>query len=119
MKPAINDIPGIGPAAVATLAEHRIKSLTSLARASVEKVSAIPGFSEARATKVIAAAAELLAAPEITQTTKGKDKKDKKDKKDNKSKGKGKEKGKGKSKDKKDKKGKGKGKGKGKKKSKK
>ena len=45
MKPAIIDIKGIGPAAVETLAEHRIKSVNALARASIEKITAIPGFS--------------------------------------------------------------------------
>ncbi|MEN8106624.1 MAG: helix-hairpin-helix domain-containing protein [Pseudomonadota bacterium] len=115
MKPAIIDIPGIGPAAAETLAEHRIRSLAGLARASVEKITAIPGFSEARATQVIAAAAELLAASGTTPAAKdageesgkktksgGKGKKDKK-KKD---KGKGKNKGKGKGKNKGKKKGK-------------
>jgi hypothetical protein len=119
MKPAIIDIPGIGPAAAEALAEHRIRGVVSLARASVEKVSAIPGFSEARAAQVIAAAAELLAASGTPPSTKdegkesgkktksgGKGKKDKKDKK-KKDKGKGKNKRKGK--------GKGKGKKKGKK----
>ena len=111
MKPAIIDIPGIGPAAAEALAEHRIKTLAGLARASVEKVSAVPGFSEARAAKVIAAANQLLPTPDETPAVKdtatGKDK-DKKDKKG--------KKGKGKKKDKKNKgKKKGKGKGKGKK----
>ena len=114
MKPVITDISGIGPAAAETLAEHRIKTLTSLARASVEKIAAIPGFSETRAANVIAAAAELLAAsgstPPATNTAEepadktssgNKGKKDKKDKKtkdkkkkDKKKKGKGKVKGK-------------------------
>jgi NAD-dependent DNA ligase len=114
MKPAIIDIPGIGPAAAEALAEHRVKSLASLARASVETISAIPGFSEARAAKVIAAAAELLAltgnTPPVKDKAKPQDASDKsggKGKKDKKNKGKGK-KGKGK-------KGKGKGKKKGKK----
>ena len=114
MKPAIIDIAGIGPAAVKALAEHRIRTLASLSKASVQKITAIPGFSEIRATQVIADAAELLAASGITQPAKEnksgkKDKTGGKDKKDKKKKGKGK----------KDKKGKGKGKGKGKKKGKK
>ena len=109
MNPTIIDIPGIGPAAAEALAEHRIKTVAGLARASVEKVSAVPGFSEARAAKVIAAANQLLPTPDETpavkDTASGKDKKDKKGKK-----------GKGKKKDKKNKgKKKGKGKGKGKK----
>ena len=117
MNPTIIDIPGIGPAAAEALAEHRIKTVAGLARASVEKVSAVPGFSEARAAKVIAAANQLLPTPDKTPAVKdtatGKDK-DKKDKKGKKGKGKGK--GKGKKKDKKNKgKKKGKGKGKGKK----
>ena len=112
MKPAIIDITGIGPAAAATLAEHRIRTVASLARAPVEKITAVPGFSEARAARVIAAAAELLAASgttpaaedeatESTEKTKagGKEKKDKKDKKGkSKGKAKGKSKGKGKGK---------------------
>jgi NAD-dependent DNA ligase len=114
MKPAIIDIPGIGPAAAEALAEHRIRTLAALARASVEKISSIPGFSEARAARVIAAAAELNAAsgtpPAATdegasakrEKAAGKGKKDKK-------------KGKGKDKKKDKKKGKGKGKKKGKK----
>ncbi len=115
MKPAIIDIPGIGPAAAAALAEHRIKTLAELARASVETVSAVPGFSEARAIKVIAAANELLPAATTVKDESGdKPLKDRKAKKD---KGKDK-KGKGKKK-KKDKKNKGKKKDKGKKKGKK
>ena len=114
MKPVINDIPGIGPAAVATLGEHRIKDLASLAKASIEQITAIPGFSEARAAQVISAAAELLAASGTTQPatdkeaavkkskTAGKGKKDKKEKK----KGKGKDKKKDKKKGKEKKKGK-------------
>ena len=119
MKPAIIDIPGIGPAAAAALGEHRIKTLASLARAPVEKITAVPGFSEARALRVIAAAADLLATSATSQATEtetaaaGKQvkagDKGKKDKK-----GKRKDKGKGK-KEKKDKKGTGKGKKKGKK----
>ena len=113
MNPTIIDIPGIGPAAAEALAEHRIKTVAGLASASVEKVSAVPGFSEARAAKVIAAANELLPAPDETpavkDTASSKDKKDKKGKK-----GKGKGKGK-KNKDKKKGKGKNKGKKKGKK----
>jgi len=108
MKPAIIDIPGIGPAAAETLAEHYIRGLGDLAGASVEKIASIPGFSETRATNVIVAAAELLAASGITQPAKDKEKKSGKknkaggkSKKDKKNKGKGKGKGKGKNKGKK------------------
>ena len=120
MKPVITDISGIGPAAAAALGDHRIKSVASLARASVETVTAVPGFSEARAVRVIAAANELLVVSATSQSTDeetaeqlksgGKDKKGKKDKKNKKDKRKGKgkkdkgkrrKKGKGKKKDKK------------------
>ena len=114
MKPVITDITGIGPAAAATLTEHRIKTVANLAKASVEKIAAIPGFSAARAEQVIAAAGELLAESGTTPAARddvtesgektragGKDKKGKKDKKDKKKKNKGKGKGKGKKKDKK------------------
>jgi len=97
MKPGIIDITGIGPAAAAALSDHGFASLKSVATSTVEKISEVPGFSEARAAKVIAAAAELL--PAETESGKKKDKKDKKNKK-----------GKDKKKGKKDKKGKGKGK---------
>lgn len=120
MKPAIIDIAGIGPAAVKALAEHGIRTVANLSRASVTKIASVPGFSEARATQVIADAAELLAAAGLTQPAKEKEsgKKDKAGGK-GKRKDKGKKDKKKKGKDKKDKKGKGKGKGKGKKKGKK
>ena len=111
MKPVITDITGIGPAAAEALSEHRIKTVARLASASVETITAIPGFSAARAEWVIAAAGELLAesgtTPAATDTGKEssnkdkKDKKKKKKKKKNKGKDKKKGKGKGKKKDKK------------------
>ena len=109
MEPEIIDIPGIGPAAAAALDEHGITSLADLANASVETITTVPGFSEARAVRVLAAATELLPASGITPSAKekksgkkdkaaGKGKKGKKDKKDkkkkDKKKGKGKKKGK-------------------------
>jgi len=120
MKPVITDIPGVGPAAAAALGEHHIKTLAKLASASVEAVSAVPGFSESRAARVIAAAGELLAASGTSQTAKDKGGKSvKEDKPAGKGKGKGKKDKKDKKKKDKDKKkGKGKGKGKDKKKGK-
>ena len=104
MKPVITDITGIGPAAAETLAEHRIKTVARLATASVETITAIPGFSAARAERVIAAAGELLAesgtTPAATDTGKESSNKDKKDKKKKKKKNKGKDKKKGKGKSK-------------------
>jgi len=81
MKPAITDITGIGPAAAAALGEQGFDSLKALARASVEQVSAVPGFSAARAQKVIAAAAELLATIPAEPTVTDEPEKDRKDKK--------------------------------------
>jgi hypothetical protein len=111
VKPVITDITGIGPGAAEALAEHRIKTVARLATASVETITAIPGFSAARAEWVIAAAGELLVesgtTPVATDTEKESSNKDKKDKKGKKKKNKGKDKKKGK------------GKGKGKKKDKK
>lgn len=103
MEPEIIDITGIGPAAAATLDEHGITNLADLANASVEEITTVPGFSEARAVRVLAAATELLAASGITPSAEekksgkkdkaaGKDKKDKKGKKDKKKKDKGKDK---------------------------
>jgi len=100
MKPTITDITGIGPAAAATLGEQGFDSVKALARASAEQVSAVPGFSAARAQKVIAAAAELLAtstAETAASDAPEKDRKDKK-KKDKQKKGKKGKKDKGKNK---------------------
>lgn len=93
MKLAIVDITGIGPAAATTLAEYGFSSLKSVAKSTVEKLAEVPGFSEARAEKVIAAAAELL--PSEIESSGKKDKKGKKGKK-NKDKKKGKKDKKGK-----------------------
>jgi len=107
MKPAITDIAGIGPAAATALAEHGFSSIKSLATSSVEALAAVPGFSTARAAKVIAAATELLPAQPDTGSKPGKGKDKKKDKKDKKGKkGKKDKKGKKGKKDKKGKKGK-------------
>jgi Holliday junction resolvasome RuvABC DNA-binding subunit len=104
MKQAITEITGIGPAAAAALGEQGFDSVRALARASVEQVSAVPGFSAARAQKVITAAADLLATSTAETATSDKPEKVRKDKKDKKKKDK-KDK---KKKDKKDKKDKGK-----------
>jgi len=106
MEQGIIDITGIGPAAANTLAEHGYSTLKSVAATSVEKLAEVPGFSEARAAKVIAAAAELQPAKAEPASKKGKkDKGPKKDKKGKKvKKGKKGKKGKDKKKDKKGKK---------------
>jgi predicted RecB family nuclease len=107
MNPTITDVPGIGPTTAEALAEHRIKTVRALANASLEKIAAVPGFSEARAAKVKAAAAALLAnraagaplpeeAPPEETPEKTKQKADKKDKKKEKKDKKGKKPKKGK-----------------------
>ncbi|MDX1697425.1 MAG: helix-hairpin-helix domain-containing protein [Thiohalobacterales bacterium] len=77
MKPAIIDIPGIGPVAEATLAEHGFRKLKKLARTSIERLATVPGFGEARAGKVIAAARELLPARKDKKRRKSSKSKDK------------------------------------------
>jgi len=69
MSHTMTDVPGIGPATADALAEHRIKTPRALANASLQKIAAIPGFSEARAAKVKAAAAALLAGQAIAAPT--------------------------------------------------
>ena len=96
MKATIIDIQGIGPAAEESLAEHGYRTLRKLAGTTVEKLATVPGFSEARAGKVIAAAAELLHSDSGEKDVKGKQakqagkkkkgKKDKRGKKDKKGK---------------------------------
>ncbi len=114
MKPTITDISGIGPAAAEALGKIRIKSVAGLARASVEKVTTIPGFSVARATRAIAAANALLGSPEPAQEAPPAQAEPevavaaKEEKKKGKKKDKAKKKDKGKKKDKAKKKGKGK-----------
>lgn len=95
MKTAIIDIPGIGPATEATLAEHGFRTVKKLAKTSREQLAGVPGFSAARADRAISAARELLAAQDSATTEKavagtgtappdrdrkGKREKDKKDK---------------------------------------
>jgi hypothetical protein len=123
MKPAIIDIPGIGPATESTLAEHGFGTLKTLAGTSRETLANVPGFSMTRADAVISASRELLAGADLTggessatagteagednpgkggKHGKGKGKnKDKGKDKDGKKRGKGKNKDKGKDKDRK------------------
>ena len=54
------EITGIGSAAANTLMNHGFKSVISIADATIEELSAVPGFSAVRAGKTIAAAKQLL-----------------------------------------------------------
>ena len=55
-------ITGIGPAAAQTLMDHGFKTVESIADTTIEKLSAVPGFSVIRAQKTIDAAKQLLAS---------------------------------------------------------
>lgn len=121
MPTALTSISGIGPAAAELLKQHGFKSAEAIAKATVEQLSAVPGFGEIRSKNTIKAASELVApvaqaqAEEATEPVdepvqeqtrkKSKSKDKKKSSKDKKSKGKkDKKKSKGKDKKKKDKK---------------
>ncbi len=69
MKPQLTDVRGIGPSTAQALEAQGIRTVAALAKASTAKVTAAPGFGEARAADVIAAAAELLAAPAASPAT--------------------------------------------------
>lgn len=98
--PKLSEISGVGPATARLLAESGFASVESVAKATPGELARVPGFGEARAAAVIAAAVSLqsrgkapgsVAKPEKTKKKADKDKKDKKDKKKEK-KGKGKKK---------------------------
>jgi nucleotidyltransferase/DNA polymerase involved in DNA repair len=102
----LTSIPGIGPRTREILAEHGFDTLQKIAKASVDALAQLPGFSAARAEKCIAEAKLIVAeqaADKKAQTSepppsqpkekqkknkgsKGKEKKEKKDKKDKKGK---------------------------------
>lgn len=60
MATSLIEVKGIGPSTVDTLMAYGIKSVQDLAEAKLGTIVAIPGFSEIRATKVIAAAKDAL-----------------------------------------------------------
>ena len=61
MAPSLTEVRGIGASAAEALAKHGLKTAEDLAAAPVATIAAVPGFSEARATTVKKAAAELVA----------------------------------------------------------
>ena len=98
MATPTTDVKGIGPAAAKLLAEQGIASAEDLAATTLEKLVAIPGFSDIRARQVIAAA-NLTLNPQSADAGEAGDKaKPEKSKKDKKKKDKNKD-GKGKKKD--------------------
>lgn len=108
-KPAaeskLTDISGIGLATARILEQHGFESPAQLASASIDKLSALPGFGAKRSASLIAAAQATktlsAATPNRDEEKKKKKKKDGKGKKDKKKRGKKKDR---KKKDKKDKK---------------
>ncbi len=62
MTSKVTNISGIGSATATILSEHKFKTVISIAQTTVEKLSAVPGFSTARASNAIDAAKQLLAA---------------------------------------------------------
>ena len=118
MNPEITNIEGVGATTASILSEHKFGTVISIANASVEQLTAVPGFSAIRASRTIEAAKQLLVstasasetdastskseAPSKEKSGKGKKEKNKKagDKKSKDKKNKGKKK-KDKAKDKK------------------
>jgi len=70
MSKTILEVRGIGPSTVTLLAENGIVTAEDLAGKTVSQVAAIKGFSEIRATQVISAAKELIAAGQEPMTEK-------------------------------------------------
>jgi len=58
----LEDIPGIGPQTAKVLAEHGFADAAGVARAKVDALAAVPGFSEVRAKRTIDAARSLAAS---------------------------------------------------------
>jgi hypothetical protein len=60
VPPKLINIAGIGSITATILSQHKFKTVASIAHAEVEELSAVPGFSAARAEKTINAAKQLL-----------------------------------------------------------
>ena len=63
MVMSIQNVNGVGPAAAEALAQHGVVTPEQLAASTVEVISKVPGFSEARAQRIITAA-QALANPD-------------------------------------------------------
>ena len=59
MTSPLTKILGIGPASAQTLTEHGYHSVEDIADATVDAISAIPGFGTIKATQVIISAVDL------------------------------------------------------------
>jgi transcription termination factor NusA len=69
MSRSILEVKGIGPATAVLLAENGITTAEELAAKSPLQVAAVKGFSEARATQVIANARALLTESPLVQNS--------------------------------------------------
>ena len=64
MAKAIVDVKGIGPASAALLIERGIRTVEDMAAATIAQLTAVQGFSDIRAARVIEEAKTLLAMKE-------------------------------------------------------
>jgi len=60
MTLTVTEVRGIGASTAETLKKHGFKTVANLASATVEQLTAIPGFSQSRAKNTIEAAQALL-----------------------------------------------------------
>lgn len=60
MTAKLTHIAGIGGTTAAVLVQHKFKTVAAIAHAEIDELSAVPGFSAARAEKTIDAAKQLL-----------------------------------------------------------
>lgn len=67
---SLEEIPGIGPQTAGSLAEHGFPDVDAVAGAKVADLSAVPGFSAARAEKTIKAAKALTGTTKKAATKK-------------------------------------------------
>ena len=67
MKMQLTDVRGVGPSTARALEALGIRTVAALAEASPKTVASAPGFGEARAADVVAAAAALLDTADTPQ----------------------------------------------------
>ncbi len=61
----LHDLRGIGPATATALAEHGLTSVKKLAKADLDRITAVPGFGPVRAGIVRAEARAALPSPPV------------------------------------------------------
>jgi len=65
MKKLVIEVAGIGQATSLILTKHGFKTVADLANASVESLSVVPGFADARSLQTIKKAKDLLQATDV------------------------------------------------------